>query len=158
MACSLGLSPSIHSVDQIKVVDRFRGRPGFSSLVRGSTPHGIVHGMALQKSLTKDQWPISCGQIQMQRKRISQYPLGRYGRSHSRAGVCVARLHLLHCPPSASSLTCRMLILLFFLMCLIQRCWIHLWIRRRTQIPRDKQHVAHPSCTPAVHGRLFIPL
>lgn len=27
----LGLSPSIHSVDQIKVVDRFRGRPGFSS-------------------------------------------------------------------------------------------------------------------------------
>jgi len=45
MDFSLGLSPSIHSVDQIKVVDRFRGTPSFLSLrVRGSAPHGWVNG------------------------------------------------------------------------------------------------------------------
>lgn len=27
----IGLSPSIHSIDQIKVIDRFRGQPGLSS-------------------------------------------------------------------------------------------------------------------------------
>ena len=45
MTGSLGLSPSIHSVDQIKVVDRFRGRSSLLSLlVRGSAPHGLEMG------------------------------------------------------------------------------------------------------------------
>ena len=46
----------------------------FSIIVRKSHPHAFVSPP--QKSLTKGQWLISCGLIQTQKRRISQYLLG----------------------------------------------------------------------------------
>ena len=66
-----GLSPSIHSIDQIKVVDRFRGDVALLlDLCSFLTTY--------QKFRMRGQWRILCGQTPIQRRRTLQYLLGSF--------------------------------------------------------------------------------
>jgi hypothetical protein len=49
----------------------------------------LLNGSFRQKYLMRVPWPISCGQIRMQRRRTLQYHPGRYAFSHSCAVVCM---------------------------------------------------------------------
>lgn len=68
---NIGLSPSIHSIDQIKVVDRFRGE-----LL--APPHSIpsTYHFTFQKSHMKVPWPTLYGQTPMLKRRTLLFPLG----------------------------------------------------------------------------------
>jgi hypothetical protein len=63
-----GLSPSVHGIDQIKIIDRFRGGffkpkqfPFLEIVVLTISPHGLLFlfsDLLAQKYPTKDQWQI----------------------------------------------------------------------------------------------------
>jgi hypothetical protein len=85
----IGLSPSIHSIDQIKVIDRFRGRSGLSpeSIPAIADDHPSLS--ATQRSHTKVRWQISSGQIRIPIKKSSpsvhEERVTRSGRPSSRS-------------------------------------------------------------------------
>ena len=68
-----GLSPSIHSIDQIKVVDRFRGA---RSILAPNLCREFLNELHIQKSPMRVLWPTSCGQIQTLRKKTLPYHRG----------------------------------------------------------------------------------
>lgn len=63
----LGLSPSIHSIDQIKVVDRFRGRRILTLLTVAAERRHI------QKYLMKVPWQTWYGQIPIPIRKTLQF-------------------------------------------------------------------------------------
>lgn len=64
-----GLSPSIHSIDQIKVVDRFRGTPYVFPF--SLSPIEVL--TVYQRFRTKAPWPTLYGQIRIRRRKTLQY-------------------------------------------------------------------------------------
>ncbi len=83
---ALGLSPSIHSIDQIKVVDRFRGE-----LCVYHAPFSHVDSANDQRFLTRVLWPTLYGQILTLRRRTLRF---HRGRVHGPAPLCVCILAL----------------------------------------------------------------
>lgn len=66
-----GLSPSIHSIDQIKVVDRFRG------MFNPRNSYHLLMKQFAQKFPTKVRWQTWYGRIRIQKKKILQYLPGK---------------------------------------------------------------------------------
>ena len=88
-----------------------------------------------QRYRTKDQWQTLYGRIQIQKKKILQYHLGKL------------LIHLL-LPGSFHWLIRDGL----------QRRRVHVWVGRSAQILRNERHDSYSARTSVMHGGLRIPL
>ncbi len=103
----IGLSPSIHSIDQIKVIDRFRGGQALRALYVVVSSRDCCE----QKFHMKGPWQIWFGPILILTRKNSPYHLG---------ARFVSRRQLVGLNP-----------------CLRQRRRLHLWLIDCAEIPRN---------------------
>ena len=74
--CIKGLSPSIHSIDQIKVVDRFRGLSPFLTLLYSTISSIRTFFFIWQRSHMKVLWRILFGRTPIQTKKTLPFLQG----------------------------------------------------------------------------------